>query len=377
MKNKLLPIALIVTNFFYSQTTYTSDNANKSDVDWTTKKIVSYDDMTTKGTLTLRSSNPVLGDVMSLYDNRLGVSTMYGFGIEADGTLYHKAVTNHRWYLNSNADLGINSKMELSAASLFVNTKLGIGTSTPNQQLDVDGIVELGNKSTLGGVFLAQEYSGDDYIGTLSSNYSSGALILGYGVAGMKDEGVNGQLVSTFDNFTAHRGALRLGQGTLEFLSTPLKVNTPVGQQLEVESRFFINQSGNVGIGTTDTFDYKLAVNGTIGAKKVKVEIASAWPDYVFTKDYDLPTLKEVEKQITEKGYLAGMPSATEVKEKGVDLGDMNKKLLQKIEELTLYTIQQEKKIEELGKQNSQLIKENKRIDDLEEKVNTILKLKK
>jgi hypothetical protein len=92
--------------------------------------------------------------------------------------------------------------------------------------------------------------------------------------------------------------------------------------------------NGNVGIGTP-TPSTKLAVNGNIRAREVKVETIN-WPDYVFTKDYQLPTLQETETHIKEKGHLPGIPSAAEVKANGIDLGDMNAKLLQKIEEIIL-----------------------------------------
>jgi hypothetical protein len=107
--------------------------------------------------------------------------------------------------------------------------------------------------------------------------------------------------------------------------------------------RMFIHPNGNVGIGTTDPTD-KLSVNGKIRAKEIKVETAN-WPDYVFAKDYALPSLKETEKHIHENGHLPGIPSANEVKSNGVDLGEMNAKLLQKVEELTLHLIQLDKKV--------------------------------
>jgi len=102
---------------------------------------------------------------------------------------------------------------------------------------------------------------------------------------------------------------------------------------------------GNVGIGT-DTPREKLSVNGKIRAHEIKVETAN-WPDYVFAKDYQLPSLKETEKHILEKGHLEGIPSAEEVKSNGINVGEMNAKLLQKIEELTLLMIQLNKKVEQ------------------------------
>lgn len=122
------------------------------------------------------------------------------------------------------------------------------------------------------------------------------------------------------------------------------------------------NNNTNVGIGTASTDAYKLAVDGTIGAREIRVETA-AWSDFVFYDDYKLPTLQEVEKHIKEKGHLKDIPSAKEVEQNGIYLGEMNAKLLQKIEELTLYIITQEKKIKSLENQNLRIEKlENENI---------------
>jgi hypothetical protein len=123
-----------------------------------------------------------------------------------------------------------------------------------------------------------------------------------------------------------------------------------------------IDPTGNIGIGTSNPGGYKLAVNGKIRAHEIKVE-AAPWPDYVFAKDYSLPSLIETEKHIRENGHLLGIPSAAEVKANGIDLGDMNAKLLQKIEELTLHLIEQNKLIETYSKQ---VISQNDRIIKLE-----------
>nr|WP_068890589.1 hypothetical protein [Pedobacter panaciterrae] len=116
------------------------------------------------------------------------------------------------------------------------------------------------------------------------------------------------------------------------------------GQQWFYGDDIVIDGVGNVGIGTLNPKE-KLSINGKIRAQEIKVETAN-WPDYVFAKDYQLPTLQEIEKHIKEKGHLPGIPSAEEVKVNGVDLGEMNAKLLKKIEELMLYMIELEKKNE-------------------------------
>lgn len=116
------------------------------------------------------------------------------------------------------------------------------------------------------------------------------------------------------------------------------------------EPEFTIKTNGDVGVGTR-TPNAKLAVNGNIHAKEVKVDLVG-WPDYVFNDNYDLPTLDEVENYIKAKGHLINIPSAEEVAKNGVQLGEMNKLLLEKIEELTLYIIDQDKTIAHLKDQN-------------------------
>jgi len=119
------------------------------------------------------------------------------------------------------------------------------------------------------------------------------------------------------------------------------------------QTRIVIEGDGNVGIGTIHPGSWKLAVNGNIRAKEIKVE--TGWSDFIFYDDYLLPTLQEVENHIREKGHLKDIPSAKEVKENGIFLGEMDSKLLQKIEELTLYTIQQEKQLEKQSKEIERL----------------------
>ncbi|WP_299608049.1 tail fiber protein [uncultured Aquimarina sp.] len=115
---------------------------------------------------------------------------------------------------------------------------------------------------------------------------------------------------------------------------------------------------GNMGIGTNNTQGYKLGVKGKIAAEEVKVALYNGWPDYVFEEDYHLPTLQAVEQHISENGHLENIPSATEVAENGIQLGEMNKKLLEKIEQLTLYMIEQNKKTEQLIKKSEMLQEE-------------------
>ncbi|WP_410221856.1 hypothetical protein [Pedobacter sp.] len=116
-----------------------------------------------------------------------------------------------------------------------------------------------------------------------------------------------------------------------------------------------LKTNGNVGIGTL-TPSEKLSVNGKIRAKEIKVETAN-WPDYVFSDNYLPKSLPEIEQFIKKNKHLPEVPSAQEAEQNGVELGEMNKILLKKIEELTLHLIEKDKAIQELYKRVERLEK--------------------
>lgn len=112
-------------------------------------------------------------------------------------------------------------------------------------------------------------------------------------------------------------------------------------------------ETGQVGIGVINSANmpsdqYLLAVDGRVICEEVRVEISEAWPDYVFTKDYALTPLPELEKLIAEHGHLPGIPSAATIESEGFDLGDMQRRMVEKVEELTLYVIALQKEIDAL-----------------------------
>ncbi|RPE12644.1 hypothetical protein EGT74_03595 [Chitinophaga lutea] len=106
------------------------------------------------------------------------------------------------------------------------------------------------------------------------------------------------------------------------------------------------NSAGKVGIGTTDTKGHSLAVNGSAIFTRVIVKNYSNWPDYVFDSTYQLASLRSVERYITANKRLPGIPAAGEVMQQGVDVAEMQQQQMKKIEELTLYIIELNKKLE-------------------------------
>ncbi|WP_422861149.1 fibronectin type III domain-containing protein [Flagellimonas sp. W118] len=173
---------------------------------------------------------------------------------------------------------------------------------------------------------------------------------------------VTGLTASTTYNFTVT--ALDAA-GNQSIASNAVSVTTDAssgggsGSSVWSESNSVASYTGDVAIGTSSVpTGYKMAIDGKLITEEVKVQLSGNWPDYVFEEGYDLPTLEEIQKHIKEKGHLPNIPSAEEVKVNGFELGEMDKLLLEKIEELTLHTIEQQKLLNEQQEQIQNLREE-------------------
>jgi hypothetical protein len=200
------------------------------------------------------------------------------------------------------------------------------------------------------------------------------------------------QIGSNFNTMPSSTAISVLGGNTMRFLNgdgnadygSYLTSNTTAS--LTLGTRYAGTDIGvltlnnsNVGIGTVNPTQ-KLSVDGTVLAKKVKVSQSSIdWPDYVFTSVYKLPSLQYVELFIQRNKHLPNVPSAADVKKEGLDLGDNQAVLLRKIEELTLYIIEQNKQLEEQKKasesQKQQLETQKQNNATLENRLSAIEKM--
>ena len=231
----------------------------------------------------------------------------------------------------TNGSTGHGSIYAGGSGANYFGGYVGIGTATPNHHLEVSGNARVSGIFTTG-------------IGIASSGYiGAGNVFLNYGPSTIKmadNSLMNWSSTSSVDG-TSDVGLARNAPGVLKI------TNGSTGDGSIYAGGSSPNYfAGNVGIGTLAHNDYKLAVNGQALFTKVKVQLFGSWPDYVFEKDYKLPSLAEVEDFIRQNHHLPGIPTAHEIEKDGLDVGESQAVLLRKIEELTLYVIDLNKKLE-------------------------------
>ena len=226
--------------------------------------------------------------------------------------------------------VGANS---LNAQNIFPNNgNVGIGTTNPKHKLHIAGAYP--NFMLISGIAPGIIFSRDNTtslsrasvgLATSSGHFFSSSRP---GDFGFRSSGGGDFLFGTLASSSSTNGIVRMR----------------------------IKNNGNIGIGSENP-DERLTVKGTIHAEEIKVDLAVP-ADYVFEKyfngssnlknDYEIPTLKEVETFIKKNYHLPDVPSAFEIQENGLYLKQMTNTLLQKIEELTLYIIEQQKQLESL-----------------------------
>jgi hypothetical protein len=213
------------------------------------------------------------------------------------------------------------------------NGSIGIGVTSPRSKLTIQGVGDYNNSISI------QSPNANQSLDIMPGFKLNGTP------AGLRDD-TTMTLRSSGDNY----GNLAFATGN--------------------DERVRIAGNGNFGIGTANpqfkldvvgksSFTDNMKVNAKIEAKEIKVTTTPT-ADFVFEEDYNLPKLEEVEKHIKEKKHLPEIASAKQMEQEGVNVGEFQIKLLQKIEELTLYTIEQNKKIMELQKEISALKKTSK-----------------
>ena len=299
--------------------------------------------------------------------------------------------------INTDSLYRINGISVLSATSAGIQIgttadKVGIGTSTPSDALQVVGaIAATGGRSTdWNTAFSWGNHAVQGYLkgtglttgtiplwnGTSLANSSivENATFIGIGVSSpsaklhVSSLSAEGARFNTSGNFTwnsifengVYRGYFGSFSGIAEDVDFGTGSSNPSGSlhlTIQGNPKLTIKPTGDVAIGTTIPANgFRLSVAGKVICEELKVQLLSTWPDYVFDEKYPLKSIEEVDAFIGANGHLPGLPSAADmVATGGVELGNMQIKMLEKIEELTLYVIRLNKQLTDLKIENAAL----------------------
>ncbi len=310
------------------------DFSNDATTDYDMRLILTGNDQ-----LAIRGGNVSMSNKLSWGSAGAVLNTDQGASIELRGTgvpyfdFSNDATTDYdmRLILTGNDQLAItggnvsmSNKLSWGSAGAVLNTDQGAsielrGTGVPYFDFSNDATTDYDMRLIL---------TGNDQLAITGGNVSmSNKLSTGQSISW----GSAGALLNT------DQGASIELRGTgVPYLDFSNDATT------DYDMRLILTNDNTLGVSGGN-----MAVDGTVNAREIHVK-NNVWSDFVFHEAYDLPTLQEVEDYIQQKGHLPNIPSEKEVLQNGIDLGEMDAKLLQKIEELTLYTIEQQKEIERL-----------------------------
>lgn len=233
-----------------------------------------------------------------------------------------------------------------------IGDNIGINTAGPAERLDVNGNMRLSgyigdvndNVKVLGNIGIGVT-APEDKLHVRSSASGVGVIV----------DAINPIIQLRQSNFPS---AGYTNKGFLQLSTNDVRIGTNSGNdggkfiiRMNGTNQVFVHDNGYVSIGTsTYAGGYRLSIAGKAICEELKVQLSGSWPDYVFDKKYDLMPLPELEQFINTNKHLPNIPKAVEVEKSGIEVGDMQKRMMEKIEELTLYIIGLQQQINDLKK---------------------------
>ncbi|MFN3939600.1 MAG: hypothetical protein ACK4IY_03370, partial [Chitinophagales bacterium] len=256
---------------------------------------------------------------------------------------------------------------DLISVSNAYNFGYGTGINSSGGQIGIKGVASNGAQTGYGVYGLAFGASGTSYGVYATASATAGPA---YGIYATTTGGTS-EWAGYFDGKVQVVGGSDAALGSGGYVVTGLTSSTNVAidnneimaRNNGATSKLYLNNDGgdvsmcyaggSVMIGSSySPTGYLLTVDGKIICEELKVQMSESWPDYVFANDYKLMSLYELEQSIKKNNHLPGIPSAKEIEAEGLEVGEMQKMMMEKIEELTLYIIELQKQIDTLKSDN-------------------------
>ena len=369
--------ALIITNQSFAQENVISENGN---VGIGTGSTAPTARLTVAGSTRIDSTLTVNDSVIMASSARVGAD------LKVDGDLYLPNISTlnsiHEEYILVSGENGITKKITFGTLKdtyynspcslvggivtspswangpnkLFVECPqvwVGIGTNTPTRHLDVRGDIKaLAHVWAQGSLSVGADLNTFSKFNIVNTNRTASIQVSAVGntqayqrLMFFEYDNPDTKIMEVMNTATSRSPFTLYANGQLEIDNGTAKI-------------FHLGTNGMLSInnGTTETF--RVEANGITRARKIKVD-AAVWADYVFDEGYQLMPLSEVESFLKEHKHLPSVPSEQAIKEQGIDLAEMNAKMMEKIEELTLYLIEQNKELEKV-KAELETIKQQK-----------------
>jgi hypothetical protein len=322
----------------------------------------------TKGLLIPRSSSTTISGLASAKNGMLMYDTTYQRLRMRTESIWRDVVDSRSWSRN----------LSTSEQVVYTLDSVGIGTSGPSTKLHINSsvageLMRLGNNDPQISFYQGTTATGfinttgvDFKMGTFSSNNTGRAIIRVNGgdrltVAPDGNVGIaNNTPLTRLHIASGQDAGLTNTQNGFVMLGTEAGSNVVIDNNEiiarnngTVSTLFMQNNGATVQIGNTAVpTGYTLSVAGKAICTELRVQLTGAWPDYVFDEKYKLPDFNTLRNYIKENKHLPNIPAAKDIEKSGMEVGDMQRRMMEKIEELTLYVLELEKKVSALKKKD-------------------------
>lgn len=294
-----------------------------------------------------------------------GISALFTVNANGEDAFRVRTDGGTRFMVAQDGQVGVGTSTP--SARFQVNSSSGenpmeirrFGTTTPALLVTDTGEVIVGDETGASAQLTVNAPAGDDPFRARVNGITQ-AIINSDGEMGIGTGAPSARLhVSGVEN-NGSNATLRVTSGTQHMLFDGNEIDSISGSMFlnnnSDQDIILVQSGGAVGIGTSNIpADSLLAIDGKVRCEEVEVELSQDWPDYVFADDYPLIPLDELEKRIVAQKHLPGIPPASEIEAGGVKLGSMQAMTVEKIEELTLYVIQLNNRLNTLESENAKL----------------------